>query len=93
MKPQTRLLRDNSCLGEVVSVERGEAIAIYALQEFSPGNSKFKYISHDGQTVEASIESFIDMSGNPVDSCQAQAVVVTPWVKGVKPGAILVRSE
>jgi len=93
MKPQTRLLRDNSCLGEVVSVERGEAIAIYALQEFSAGNSKFKYISHDGQTVEASIESFIDMSGSPVDSCQAQAVVVTPWVKGVKPGAILVRSE
>jgi putative protease len=93
MKPQTRLLRDNSCLGEVVSVERGEAIAIYALQEFSAGNSRFKYISHDGQTVEASIESFIDMSGNPVDSCQAQAVVVSPWVKGVKPGAILVRSE
>jgi putative protease len=93
MKPQTRLLRDNSCLGEVVSVERGEAIAIYTLQEFATGNSKFKYISHDGQTVETSIESFMDLSGNPVDACQAHAVVISPWVKGMKPGAILVRSE
>ncbi|MEY4701726.1 MAG: hypothetical protein RL326_1913 [Pseudomonadota bacterium] len=93
MKPQTRLLRDNSCLGEVVSVERGEVIALYALQDFSSENATFTFISHDGQTVEARIESFMDLAGNPIGSCKAQSVVVSPWVKGVKPGAILVRSE
>ena len=93
MKPQTRLLRDNSCLAEVVSVERGEAIALYTLQQFTTEVSNFTFISHDGTSVHAGIATFADLSGNPVDTCGAHSVVVCPWFKGVKPGAILVRAS
>lgn len=93
MKPQTRLLRDKSCLAEVVSVERGEAIAIFVLQDFSPEDAKFTFISHDGDAVHTSIESFVDLSGSHVEVCQAQSLVICPWIKGIKPGAILLRYE
>jgi len=91
MKPQTRLQRDNACLAEVVSVERGQAMALYTLQQFPAEGATFRFISHDGESVAVTLDSFMDLSGNPLGVCAAQSVVMCPWIKGVKPGAILVR--
>lgn len=93
MKPQTRLQRDKNCLAEVVSVERGELLSLFALRDFSIQDGRFKFIAHDGTVLPVSIQSLSDLEGNSVNSCSSQRVVRCDWVKGVKPGAILVRDE
>jgi putative protease len=93
MKPQTRLQRDQNCLAEVVSVERGEALSLLTLREFGLSDTKFKFVAHDGSEVPVMLDSWTDLSGSPVNACSAQRVIRCNWVKGVRPGAILVRDE
>ena len=93
MKPQTRLLRDAKCVAEVVSVERGELLGLLTLREFDTKDASFKFVAHDGSELPAELETFSDITGNPLASCAAHQVVRCQWVKGVKAGAILVRDE
>ena len=93
MKPQTRLLRDANCVAEVVSVERGELLGILTLREFDTKGASFTFVAHDGTELPASLSSFTDISGNTLTSCAPQKIVRCSFVKGVKPGAILVREE
>jgi putative protease len=93
MKPQTRLLRDGNCVAEVVSVERGELLGLFTLREFDTQGASFKFVAHDGTEVAASLDSFTDISGNPIKSCVPHKIVRCPWIKGVKAGAILVRDS
>jgi putative protease len=93
MKPQTRLLRDAKCVAEVVSVERGELLGLYTLRDFDTRAAAFRFVAHDGSELSAELESFSDITGNPLATCSAHQVVRCSWVKGVKAGAILVRDE
>lgn len=92
MKPHTRLLRDANCVAEVVTVERGELLGLMALRDFDSNGASFKFVAHDGAELPVEIECFSDMVGNPVTRCEAQKLVRCPWIKGVKTGAILVRT-
>ncbi len=93
MKPQTRLLRDAKCVAEVVSVERGELLGLFTLREFDTDGASYKFVAHDGSELPAELESFSDITGNPLTRCSAHQVVRCSWIKGVKAGAILVRDE
>jgi putative protease len=93
MKPQTRLLRDAKCVAEVVSVERGELLGLLTLRDFDTQGASFKFVAHDGSELPAELETFSDITGNPLATCAAHQVVRCQWVKGVKAGAILVRDE
>lgn len=93
MKPQTRLLRDAKCVAEVVSVERGELLGLFTLREFDTDGASYKFVAHDGSELTAELESFSDITGNPLTRCSAHQVVRCSWIKGVKAGAILVRGE
>jgi putative protease len=93
MKPQTRLLRDAKCVAEVVSVERGELLGLYTLRDFKMDGASYKFVAHDGSELSAELDSFSDISGNPLTMCTAHQIVRCQWVKGVKAGAILVRDE
>jgi putative protease len=93
MKPHTRLLRDSKCVAEVVSVERGEMLGLFTLREFTTAGATYKFVAHDGSELPVTLESFSDVTGNPLSHCTAHRVVRFPWVKGVKAGAILVRDE
>ena len=91
MKAQTRLLRDSNCVAEVVTVERGELLGLMVLRDFEPSGGDFKFIAHDGSELAVTISTFSDLMGNPLTRCEAQRLVRCPWIKGVKPGTILVR--
>ncbi len=93
MKPQTRLLRDSNCVAEVVTVERGELLGLMVLRDFESKGTDFTFVAHDGQELPVQIESFSDLVGNPLTQCEAHKVVRCPWIKGVKAGAILIRSS
>lgn len=93
MKPQTRLLRDEKCVAEVVSVERGELLGLYTLRDFNMTCASYKFVAHDGSELQAELKSLSDISGNPLTMCSAHQIVRCQWVKGVKAGAILVRDE
>ena len=93
MKPQTRLLRDAKCVAEVVSVERGELLGLLTLRDFDTRGASFKFVAHDGSELPAELDTFSDITGNPLTTCAAHQVVRCQWVKGVKAGAILVRDE
>ena len=93
MKPQTRLLRDSKCVAEVVSVERGELLGLFTLREFNTEGASYKFVAHDGSELPAELDTFSDITGNPLGICSAHQVVRCSWVKGVKAGAILVRDE
>jgi putative protease len=92
MKPQTRLLRDAQCVAEVVSVERGELLGLLTLRDFNTDGASFRFVAHDGSELPAELDTFSDITGNPLTTCAAHQVVRCQWVKGVKAGAILVRS-
>ena len=91
MKPLTRLLRDEHCLAEVVSVERDEVVGLFTLREFSADASGFAFIGSDGSELPVEIETFSDLSGDPLPQCSAHRLVRCPWFKGVRPGSLLVR--
>lgn len=91
MKPLTRLLRDENCLGEVVSVEREEVIGLLTFREFSTDANQFAFVGSDGRELPVQIENFSDLSGNSLTHCIAHRVVRCPWLKGVRPGSLLVR--
>jgi putative protease len=91
MKPLTRLLRDENCLAEVVSVERGEVLGLLTLRSFSPHNGQFAFVASDGREVSVEIDSFNDLSGAPLLECHAHRLVRCRWFKGVAAGALLIR--
>lgn len=91
MKPLTRLLRDENCLAEVVSVEREEVIGLFTLRDFSTESNQFAFVASDGREIPVQIDSFSDLSGNPLSQCIAHRLVRCPWLKGVRPGSLLVR--
>jgi putative protease len=92
MKPQTRLLRDNNCLAEVVSVERGEELGLFALRAFEPSKiSEYAFVLSDGREIPTTIELFRDLAGAPATQCHPYRLLRCRYVKGVPAGALLVQ--
>jgi putative protease len=92
MKPHTRLLRDGNCLAEVVSVERGEELGLFALRGFDASQvSEYAFVLSDGREVPVTLDLFRDLSGVPTTACEPYRLLRCRYVKGVPAGALLVR--
>jgi putative protease len=92
MKPHTRLLRDDNCLAEVVSVERGEELGLFALRAFDASQvTDYAFVLSDGREVPVTIEVLRDLSGEPTVRCEPYKLLRCRYVKGVPAGALLVR--
>lgn len=92
LKNKMRAFRDNSCVAEVVSAEKGKAVGFYTLREFE-STAKFTVLFTTGETADLDHLEFYSMSGERLDTIGANRLVTTPWLKRVSTGCLLRRPD
>jgi len=88
LKSKLHVLRDETCLAQLVAGQNGEYVAYFTLRPFSI-EEVGSIVLPSGEEIPFPWESFQDTFGNTLKGCQAEQLVVTPWIKKACSGALL----
>lgn len=91
LKSEVQYNRDEKCLAEIVGTERGNHCVMRALQPFTLP-ATFKVIDPSGAVVPCEFTSVKRLNGAETTTVEEDDVVITPWMKRVSPGALLVQA-
>jgi len=90
LKSELHALRDESCLAQVISGEKGNHVVLYSLREFDTSQKK-TMILPSGEELAFPDFEFRDSRGMVVKKCEADRVFVVPWIRKACNGALIKR--
>lgn len=88
LKSKLHVLRDESCLAQVISGESGKFLTLYSLREFDTTQKK-SIVLPSGEELNFPDIAFKDSRGKAVQLCEADSVLITPWVRKACNGALI----
>lgn len=90
LKTKTRVLRDDNCFAEVVSIEKPQIIALFTLKEFSLFD-EFNIALTSGEILECTLSDFKDLDGKKITKARKNQIITSSWIKNVTPGSLLIK--
>lgn len=91
LKSEVQFNRDDKCVAEVVGAERGDHCVMRAIQPFTLP-ATFHLIDPSGAVVPCEFTSVKRLNGSETTTIAEDEVIITPWMKRVSPGALLVQA-
>lgn len=88
LKSPLHVMRDESCLAQIVYGEKGKYVVFYTLRSFQVKQADAIVLS-TGEQLEVEQLSFTSTDGELLSEVEANTIVVTPWIKKASNGALL----
>ena len=91
LNSEVRLSRDEQCVAEIVSTERGSHCVLRAIQSFTvPG--RFRVIDPSGREILCEFGSLRYLSGSETTTVSEDELVLGPWLKAVSGGSLVLKA-
>ncbi len=87
-KSKLHMLRDETCLAQVISGARRKFLAIYSLRAFDPSQKK-SMVLPSGEELDFPDVEFRDSRGVVVEQCEADSILIVPWIRKACSGALI----